>query len=414
MTRPAPHRRGGVYLLVLACVLSATIICIGGIAISRTHTRAATDLRNAEQARQLARSAVEYGIHLIHGDTNWRTARPNGVWVTGHALGRGKIEVRITDPDGSLNDNSYDEVTITGVGTVGRARQMFTATIEPEPTPIDSLACALASAGAIGFGSGSSTTANAKVSTNSSATATLASIQAPVEAAGLVAGFTFWQSTRSGVAAKTIPDASSVTEAYAAIATPIAIADIPGKEIKKVAMGPGLNPYGATNARGIYLIDCKGSGVKLSECRIVGTLIFKNVGSDIELDKQVVMESYEPGMPVLITDRDLKVNTDAGSLSEGTVGVNFNPKGLGDGLDTDADMLDTYPAVLGGLVYIGRNLDVSGPLSVEGTVIVRGSVAIGSSLVIQHDPNVLLDPPPGFWGVPIMRLQHGSWRRHEE
>lgn len=413
MTRRAVHRRGGVYLLVLACVLSATIICIGGIAISRTHTRAATDLRNAEEARQLARSAVEYGIHLIHGEANWRTARPNGVWVTGHALGRGTIEVRITDADGSLSDDPYDEVTITGVGTVGRARQLFAAALEPEATPIDSLACALASHGSIGFGAGSSTIANATISTNASASATLASIDAPVEASGHVSGLTYKQSTKSGVAAKTIPSGTAVVAAYEVLGTSFNFSAIPSGIIENTAMGPGLNPYGAADPRGIYIIDCKGSDVRLRNCRIVGTLVFKNA-SDVRIDDLVAMEAYEEGLPVLVSDRDIQVTTDSGSLSEASLGVNFNPKGLGVGLDVDADKLDTYPAGLRGLVYAGRNLDVSGPLAVEGAVIVRGSVATGSSLVVQHDPNLLIDPPPGFWGTPFMRLRHGSWRRHAE
>lgn len=407
-------RRGGAYLLVLACVMSTTVLCAGGLALSRAHQRAAADLANVEEARNLARAGVELGLHMIRTETDWRTARTSGAWVTGRALGRGTIDVRVQDPDGSFTDDLNDSVEVTGIGTVGRTRQIVRVTLDPLHQPIDSLGTAMASAGSITVGLLASATANQVITSNNAITAVTASVHAPVEAAGLATGLTFFQSAKSLQPTRTIPDAGEVIAAYSAIGTTISINSIPSNRIENIVLGPGINPYGAADPRGIYIIDCKTKDITLRNCRIVGTLVLANLDKEAIIDGPVSMQAYEPGMPALVASKDIKTKADGSALSEVSSGLNFNPFGLGVGLQMDADLVDTYPSRIQGLVYAGRNFENTGTLTVQGTVIVVGSVAISGSASIQYNSTVMAKPPPGFRAEPVMRIRPGSWRRGTE
>jgi hypothetical protein len=186
----------------------------------------------------------------------------------------------------------------------------------------------------------------------------------------------------------------------------------------RVVLSPGSNPYGTgANAQGIYVIDCAGKTVTIGPCRIVGTLVLLNPGSNTTLAGPISLEQVVPGYPVLMVNGALAVNFDKSvALSESTYGVNFNPTGSPYpyvGGTTDATTAGAYPSLINGVVYTAGDLTLSGNPAVTGNVISAGKIAVqATSLSLTYSNLAYTSPPPGFSSnVPAVVAQPGTWKR---
>jgi hypothetical protein len=186
----------------------------------------------------------------------------------------------------------------------------------------------------------------------------------------------------------------------------------------RVVLSPGSNPYGSTtNAQGIYVIDCAGNDVTIGPCRVAGTLVLLNPGSNTAIAGPITWEPAAPGYPALMVNGTLAVNFDKSiPLSESSYGVNFNPSSSPypyAGGTTNATVTDSFPSGISGIVYTASDLTFSGNGAVTGNVISAGKVNVqATSLSLTYSNAAYTNPPSGFSsGVPSVVALPGTWRR---
>lgn len=174
--------------------------------------------------------------------------------------------------------------------------------------------------------------------------------------------------------------------------------------IDRVLLSPSSNPYGATNAQGIYLLQCNNQKVMIGNCRIVGTLVIVNGGNNLTFGDCVNMEPAIANYPVLMTDASTQLTIElSNSVSESSLGVNLNPPGTpypyGGGV-SNATLSDSYPAAINGLIYSQNKLTFAGRMTLTGTVISANQIFVNGSssnfLTLNYSNIFLLSPPPGF------------------
>ncbi len=181
-------------------------------------------------------------------------------------------------------------------------------------------------------------------------------------------------------------------------------------------ISPTVNPYGATNTKGIYVFNCAGKDVVIGNSRIVGTLVFIDPGGDSAIQGSVCWEAAVYNYPALLTNNELSIRTATTGLSEVNCGVNLNPSGTPypfDGGTANQTTDDSYPSKITGIIYSADKLNLSGSPAIKGVVIADDDVRVGATSVVLNYGNIYLnDPPPGFSGGTItMKVVPGTWQR---
>ncbi len=408
-----PARRGLAYLAVLAVTAIVATMGLGALLAVRVQARAANLMDEVAEARLGALSAIELGRLWISQDSNWRTNRSNGVWVSGQAIGSGTFTLEVTDPiDGNLANRPHDPVVMKATAVKGQARQILQVTLVARPTPLPALACACHTGGQIHVDSGDRLTAKfATISTNGNldnAGTITGNVQAAAaEAVGNVNG-----TLTLGAAAKAFP-ASTVPEMYASQGTEIS----PGTTINKQALGPGRNPWGAANADGVYVIRTS-NDLTIKRTRIYGTLVVICPGRTVTLQDQVFLHPVRSDYPALIVHGNLALQyTTANTpLSESTQSTNYNPTGVPYEGTTDSDKYDQYPSEIQGLVHVTGTVDLGNDALVRGAILaestaITGSVKCHDNNEIVYTPTLYTDPPQGYTTAVPMVPQTGSWQQ---
>lgn len=406
-------RRGSVYIAVLAVSVMVITIALGAILAVRVQARSVDTLNDAADARLYALSAIELGRLWISQDSNWRSNRPSGAWVTNQSIGRGTLTLEAFDPvDGNIPSGLRDPLVLRGTGVKGQARQKLQVTLNAKPVPLPALRYALHTGGQLRVLSGKQLiAAGATVSTNGSLRND-GIIVGNVEAGtavnvGIISG-----TVTLGAPPKAFPD-PGVPEMYAAKGTLIN----PGNTIDKQVLSHGRNPWGATNPNGVYVIRTT-SDLTIRNTRIYGTLVVICPGRKVTLDAQVLLQPYRPDYPVLIVNGNAVFQyTSAGTpLSEAALSTNFNPSGAPYQGSSDTDLTDQYPSEIQGLVH------VTGTLSFPQSGVIRGAVICESTALadavdcagvteIVYDPNLYANPPEGYTVAVKMLVQPGSWQQ---
>ena len=178
-----------------------------------------------------------------------------------------------------------------------------------------------------------------------------------------------------------------------------------GKEISKQLISPNHNPTGgATNAQGIYIIDCGGQDLKIKNSRILGTLVLQNPGGNTTIEGAMNWAPAVSGYPALFvtgnTSTTIALNTTRNGLNEKETDTNFNPTGASyPGLSDDTVKDDTYPSEISGLMFFEGEVNIGGHLLHKGTLLVEGNlISTDNTLNIEYDPNIITHTPPGFEG----------------
>ena len=416
------HRRATAYLVVLGTTMLVTVIGLSALLAVRIQQRSARLEGDFAEARFLARSAIEMGGLWISQDEEWRASRGGGVWADHQALGDGEFSLAVTDPDdGDLTDSETDPVTLTGIGYKNNSRYKLQVTLVSETRALTCLEVALSTAGNLAMDDATAN-CNQIISSNGSVTGVAASlINGNVEAVGAVTGVAVSGSTTTPIPERTMPDTSTVYDDYIAEGTSIDINTIPDDHgvytISGVVLSPMSNPFGTrvTNPRGIYIIDALGSRLKISDSRIVGTLVILN-GSPMcsYVQGPVNWEPAVSNYPALLVQGPLCLYMDSGILDEKDTGTSLNPEGTpyGDPGNWDDDTGDTYPSIINGLVYAESRFDVaSGPV-VDGVVVSGGIANLTPFTVLDltFERTYLDNPPPGFTAPPQMIVSSGTWK----
>lgn len=403
-------RFGGAYVAVLALSSIVAAIGIGSIAVVRAQARANDALSDAAEARQYALSGIELGRLWISIDPTWR-GNPNGVWILDQTIGNGTFTLEVTDPtDGNIANRPYDPVILKATGKKGQAVQILQVTLTASPVPLPALNYALHTGGQLDIVASKQLNAGfATVSTNGSL-ANNNIIVGGVQALskinlGKVTGTATIPSTT-----KSFPS-SQVLNTYANLGTDIN----PGSSMHKGVLAPGYNPWGATNADGVYVIRPAGD-FTLKDSRINGTLVIVcTSGRTVTISNQVFLQPARSDYPALIVYGNvIFANSSASLLSEASTNTNYNPTGAPYLGITDSDKVDSYPSEIQGLVHVYGTVSFTGPCTIRGLLLCESTAAldavrVGDSPTIIYDSSLYKNPPQGYTSSVPMVPQQSSW-----
>ena len=400
---------GSVYLYVLASSMLIATVGLGSMYAVRIQMRSTRLARDQAEARACAVSAVELGLLHVQQDPNWRTAWPDGAWLSDEGLGTGSFTLQGIDPvDGALSDSEYEPLVLTGIGVKGIARHKTQVTLVPDIEPLEALNACLHASDSVHIRAGKSiTVVGGPISTNGQLD-NEGTIDGSVEAQSVNRTGTITGTLMVPAPTKRMP-ATGVVADYISRATVVPYSGT----IDKQVLGPGCNPWGPTDPNGLYFIDTQDNDLTIRNSRIYGTLIVRTTTKRLILDDSILIQSCRPDFPALIVEGNAAIQHHSFSqvLSESAEGTNFNPVGAAYLDASDEDLTDQYPNEIQGLVHITGSLVLKDTARINGAVICEGSVSCEETNTIIYMPSLSACPPEGYTYAEQMRISPGSWRR---
>lgn len=414
-----PRRPGSVYVFILGIAVLLTVIGLSVVSLARLNTRLGAQADDVAQAEVLAESAAEYGLFTLAENTNWRTAYSSGVETAPVSLGAGTFAFRLVDEgDGNLADDPQERVRLYGIGRAGAAVRIYSVELKTKGLPLDVLRCAAHAAKNVVLNS-NVTAAGGPLSSNAGFTVPYGKVvYGSVEAVVVANGGTITGTVTSGAPLKPMPS-SDVYDAYLARATQISYWSLNDGRIKDTLLSPGRNPYGGTNAEGIYYISVPiGKTLKIEKSRIFGTLVVRlDTGARLQTADAWQWEPPSPSQPALVLKATgsaiVDLNGNTSTLSEANIGVNLNPADAPYNGASDSDLLDSYPCEMRGvahLIGIFYTTDINSDFVSRGSIICEGPMLLGGNSVFNADPGLLSNPPEGYFTPGSMVPVAGTWR----
>lgn len=164
---------------------------------------------------------------------------------------------------------------------------------------------------------------------------------------------------------------------------------------------PAASPFGSTTSPdAIYVIDCQGQDVRITDTVIVGTLCCSDAGTVTVGPGPVHWRPARPGLPALITDGELVISISRQSVSEYELARNFNPAGSPDSNGiSDSRTDDSYPSELQGLIFAAGSLTFAGDVRIRGTVLTRGDLGFSQRVTLHPAPEHLTVPLTATWSL---------------
>jgi hypothetical protein len=408
-------RCGSIHVAVLGLSVLLITLALGAMLAVRAQVRA-VDLQNdMAEARLYARSGLEVGRLWVDQDASWRINHSNGTWVSNRAIGSGTFTLGGVNPNGTLDANDLDPLILTATGLRGRARQKIQVTLTAVQTPFSCLETAISASAGITMQGATISAAGNIIASNGSMVATNCTVNANVEAVGTVSGGTYMGTIRAASRARSMPRTTAF-DYYIANGTAIARAAILTGTMSRALLSPSSNPYGSqTNLKGIYVIDCQGQNITITNCRIIGTLVLLNPGSGSELQGSINWMPAVPSFPSLLVRGSITIRPSTSALSESATGANYNPTGAPypyPSGTTNTTTTDSYPSIVGGMIYASGNVVLSSSANL-GMVFSGGTVNVTSSVTalgLTYDSGYFQTPPPGFSSIKMV-LSEGSYRQ---
>lgn len=407
------RRRGALYILATAVSLVVAAIGLSTLATLRLQNRAASATGDRLQAELWARSGVEWARLWIQDDSNWRTNRPHGTWISKTFANGGEVVVSVVDPaDGDLADDPMDSVQIVAQGIYGAARQKLGVSLYATVEPIDVLRAALHAAGGFEVQSGKTVAVEGAPLSSNGTINNSGTITGNVECAFYTGTGTVAGTVTPGAPSKPNPDPSVMSQLQAA-ATAIPYQST----MQRFVLSSGVNPWGSPNPNGVYVLNTGGADVVLKQFRVQGTLVIQ-CGADrtVTIDEAALVEPHSPDYPAIVTDGsiELKLKSDSTQLSESAEGTNFNPPGAPYNGVSDSDQNDVYPNEIRGLVHVKGTVNFSERTKVVGAVVTERTTTpfiwSKSPIQVTYDPILASNPPLGYRKYQ-MKVQANSWKR---
>lgn len=369
-------RRGSVYVLALMISLVVTAMGVGAALAAQSELAAAQMRVQSVQTRIAAQSALELGLARAQNTAAWRSsanaATPGFVSTT---LGGVSMVVQVDDGAGAApSSDTTKPVRFRATASIGAARHGLQGTFMPGFVPPASLSAVAYAGGNISFLSTATLKSSDTIGSNGSVTAVAATVQPAVYAAGAITGLTFSGGTSSGRARLALPD-SSLVDKYVARGTAIAYASV-SPRLQNCLLAPVSNPFGAVNASGIYVINCAGAPITVSDLRVYGTLVLLDPGAGSLIEKSVAFEPVNAGEPCLVVRGSIELSTDADDFKD-SPGKNYNPVGAPYLGVTDASTTTSFASVLHGIVYATGNIVITKNVTMEGVLVAGGDVTFG-------------------------------------
>jgi hypothetical protein len=410
---PRP-RRGTAYLIVLAVCALVTVTGISALLAARVGTRAQAENADRVAAELAACSTVEQAALTIANTPDWRTRYQNDTEAGRFTLGSATCSWKLVDPkDGILNNGDDDPVLVVATVNAGRARQILQVTLEADHVPLDCLRVGLQTGGNMTF-TNANVTCSQTISSNAAISASNCTVKGEIESVQAATGGTYTDTSPTRIQARAMPTAATVFDYYIANGTNISFDALPKSGsngvLQNVVLAPGVNPYGAVNAKGIYVINCGGQTILVKNSRINGTLVLLNAGAGSVMQQSILFEPAVANYPSLMVQGSIGLNYNTATLSE-SASANYNPVGAPYQGVADADTTDSYPSIIKGLVYISGNLTTTNHPCFDGGMIIGGTMSSDSDVEITYRTTCVDDPPPGFTAPAKMKISPGTWRR---
>jgi hypothetical protein len=322
-----------------------------------------------------------------------------------------------------LNRSLYDPVAVTATGLKNAAMHISQVTLVAQPVPFTCLNAATAAGSTITLTLATVYGVNEIIASNQSITAVnLSPVYPNVEAVTAIVGTGFQGTTTVGVTPRTMPD-GTVFDYYTSNGTVIDVSNLGSPaNLQNVVVSPASNPYGAqTNSQGIYVIDCKGQPMTISQCRIVGTLVLLNAGASSSVQGNVNFAPALANYPCLLVQGSMAIQFDSTTpLRESqNPPTNFNPPGSNPpatatpypwgSSNYNNSMGDSYPSTMAGLVYVSGNVTTANAPAIN-VLVVGGALGVTNQLSLNYDPFYFNYPPPGFCTIPMV-VSPGSWQQ---
>jgi hypothetical protein len=407
------HRRGSVYVFVLgaAMLIATTGILATTLQSARLVRQRSMDATVSVDAEHAA--AVEYAIETFENDPSGSAWRPFsrlvvnapamlGTSGTSHVLS-------LTDPadDNLRTVNLVDDVQLRVESTVGASKRATQLTFGFTQTPLSALSNALIRESEH---NGTITVIGTKataVSLPGRDAAYDANAQTGVTPAQLNAAILAMNSTVPGEVQE---PSSELFAYYRSIGTLITLSA--ATTYDRVLFSPTSNPAGTgLNARGIYVIDCNNKGLRLSDSRVLGTLVIINPHTTSRIGPKVSMSPASADLPTLLVDGEMFFDLEDDDLREWDADRNFNPSGAPYLGETDSDESDRYPSRIRGLTYVSVKAKIGQNSAFEGVLWVNGEVHVSMSRTLTVRWAPLTAPIPGFTTASSMFVEADSVQR---
>jgi hypothetical protein len=409
--RIASPRRGGVYIVVLGSSLIVAALSCGALMATRLKARQANWSVDAQSACRTLDSALEIARVLIRQDTEWRSNRPAGAWVSNQPLGPSSYTIEVRDAvDANLANRPHDAVVVKATATSGVARQMAEITLEANPVPLDALRCGFFTAGGLEVLGGKTLTVTGGVVATNGALNNQGTINGNVEAASITQRGQVNGTVASPVAVKAVPPVTLVDK-YAALGAELGAFN----SMDKVVLAPGRNPWGATNAEGVYVWR-PSSDATLKDSRIHGTLVvICQAGRRLRIDNTVFIQPFRADYPSLVVKGECEIKHSNSPLSEASQGVSFNPTGAPYNGVSNNNTSENYPGEIQGLVYVTGLVDwqedgvIRGMLFSASTA--NNAVTVEQASQVIYTPSLYTNPPQWFTSEVKMPVRRGTYVR---
>jgi hypothetical protein len=168
------------------------------------------------------------------------------------------------------------------------------------------------------------------------------------------------------------------------------------------------DPYGATNAEGIYSISVPNgtSTFKIGSCRIKGTLLISMNSGTLTITGPILWEPTRPDYPILIvkgTTVNVVIQGSTTWLSESTIGMDLN----GNGTTTD-DLPPQYRGVIH-VIGSGTSVTVNNNAFIKGLLVTDGALTTSGTATFIADTSLQSRPPMGYGQGDQLMIVPGSW-----
>ena len=392
-------RKGGAYFLVLASAIVITATVIGLSFVTMQFRRTSKSQVEIDQAVIHAELGIRHALRFPATVPTWRDLLASGVWLQDIQVDGATYTVAGVDPvDGDLSNGG--DVWLTATAKVGNVSRTVRVEAIEQKSPHEVLKYAVVSGVQVKLQHTAQVNGNAASNGNIAGVGSKHSVNGNGEAVGTISA-TVTGTVTEGIAPKTLPDTAAILQYYSSIATVIPYQG----SIVNVLLSPQSNPFGATNADGVYLMQCGGGGVAISNCRIVGTLILENCSGGSSIDKGINWQPARADYPALIVNQEGLNIYPLGDLNEQSIGVDLSLEGEpGYGSATDS-----YPSLIRGTVYIDGYVYIYRGSHLLGTVVTTDFLWIQNNAIVDYDPAVLDNPPPGFYESKLGPVG-GTWQ----
>jgi len=405
-------RRGGVYFAIAGVCMLVAVMAIGAAAAARLQARAVASSSDYNEARLYARSAIELGSYLAN-QNGFRGTYANGTWVSGQSIGTGTLTIQGSNANAALalNNSDTDPVVLTAIGACGLATHKTQLTLTAQIQPLSCLGVATDANGNMSLATAVNGTATLASNANITASGNLGATN--LEAVGTISDSSVGTGTRTqGAKPRGFP-ASTAFDFYRKNGSAISYGALPSGTLQKVVLSPSSNPYGSTNSSGIYVIDCGGKNITIGACRVVGTLVLLNAGSNSVFNQAVNFAPAVANYPCLMVQGNMTFNIPAGALSEATFLANFNPPGTPYNGISNLTNTDTFPSQFQGVVYVSGSITNGQSFVVKGVVVAGASFTSNGQFTPTYDATSYNSPPPGFYVTPVKMVPSmATWAQY--